>query len=146
MLKNTAFHDNLYQLARIIDMTAEGLRLDLSEHIFLEKTVYDLCFVSKALQGMFADIQEFSHLPEYAAILQCFYSCETGYLLLLKSFAAKSLEKKLELPISAADLTAYHKIHTDIKTRIEDCLHNTDENPDSYQMVSKNELAELLSF
>lgn len=146
MLQNTAFHDNLYQLARIIDINTEGLRLELSENIFLEKIIDDMRFLSRTMQTLFTEIQHLSHLPEYLPILHCLYSCETRYLLLLKSFAAKVIEKKLELPISAADLTAYHKIHTEIKEQIEGYVHDADKNLDSYQMVSKNELSELLSF
>ena len=64
MLKNTAFHDNLYQLAKIISITSEGLALELSENMFLEKMVDDISFISKTLQSMFTEVQNLSHLPE----------------------------------------------------------------------------------
>ena len=48
MLKNTAFHDNLYQIAKIISITTEGLSLELSENMFLNKTVADLFHIGYA--------------------------------------------------------------------------------------------------
>jgi len=144
MLKHTAFHDNLYQLARIINITTEGLMLDLSEDMFLEKMATDISFTSKMLQSLFTEIQNLSHLPEYVSIMQCLYSCETNYLLLLQSFASKIVEKNFDLPVSAAEFTSYYKIHHDIKQQIEDCIQDAGKNSDSYRIVSKNELAQLL--
>jgi len=144
MLKNTAFQDNLYQIAKIITITNEGLALDLSEHMFLDKTISDITFVAKTLQALFTEIQNLSHLPEYLPILQCLYSCETDYLILLRTFAGKTIEKQTDLPVSAANLSVYYKTHNDIKNKIESCIQNSDKNLDSYQIVSKNELAQLL--
>lgn len=53
MLKNTAFHDNLYQLSRIIEVCSEGLLLDLSEDMFLEKYIADIRFISQSLKKKF---------------------------------------------------------------------------------------------
>ena len=64
MLKNTAFHDNLYQIAKIISITTEGLSLELSENMFLNKTVADISFISDTLQSLFVEVQNLSHLPD----------------------------------------------------------------------------------
>ena len=71
MLKNTAFHDNLYQLAKIITITSEGLSLELSENMFLDKMISDISFISDTLQTLFTEVQNLSHLPEYLSIMQC---------------------------------------------------------------------------
>ena len=144
MLKNTAFHDNLYQLAKIITMTSEGLSLELSENMFLDKVISDISFISDTLQTLFIEVQNLSHLPEYLSIMQCLYSCETDYLLLLKAFAAKTIEKQITLSISGSDLGAYYKLHTDIKDRIEKRIQESNKNLDTYQIVSQNELSQLL--
>ncbi|MGI5090210.1 hypothetical protein ABK01_07120 [Treponema sp. OMZ 305] len=144
MLKNTAFHDNLYQLAKIINITTEGLSLELSENMFLEKTIADISFISDTLQSLFTEVQNLSHLPEYLPIMQSLYSCETDYLLLLKAFAAKTIEKQITLSVSGTDLGAYYKLHTDIKDRIEKRIQESDKNLDAYQIVSQNELSQLL--
>jgi len=144
MLKNTAFHDNLYQLAKIISITTEGLALELSEHLFLDKMVADISFISDTLQSLFAEVQNLSHLPEYLPIMQSLYSCETDYLLLLKTFAAKMIEKQITLPVPSTDLSAYYKLHTDTKDRIEKRIQESDKNLDAYQIVSQNELSQLL--
>jgi len=144
MLKNTAFQDNLYQLVKIITITAEGLKLELSESLFLDKIISDISFVSKTLQSLFAEVQNLSHLPEYLPIMQSLHSCETDYLLLLKAFAAKTLEKQLELPVSAPEVSTYYKLHSDIKEQVENRIKESDKNLDSYQIVSQNELSELL--
>ena len=144
MLKNTAFHDNLYQLAKIISITTEGLSLELSENMFLDKMVGDISFISDTLQSLFAEVQNLSHLPEYLPIMQSLYSCETDYLLLLKAFAAKTIEKEITLPVQGSDLSAYYKIHSDTKDRIEKRIQESDKNLDAYQIVSQNELSQLL--
>ena len=144
MLKNTAFQDNLYQLARIITITSEGLALELSEHMFLDKMLADISFVSKSLQSLFNEVAHLSHLPEYIPIMQSLYACESDYLLLLKTFAAKTIEKQFTLPVSASELSAAYKLHTDIKDKIEKQMQDSGENLDSYHIVSRNELAELL--
>ena len=144
MLKNTAFHDNLYQLAKIISITTEGLALELSENMFLEKTVADISFISDTLQSLFTEVQNLSHLPEYLPIMQSMYSCEMDYLLLLKAFATKIIEKQIELPSSASDLNTYYKLHSDTKERIETRIQESDKNLDAYQIVSQNELSQLL--
>lgn len=144
MLKNTAFHDNLYQLAKIITITAEGLSLELSENMFLDKMISDISFISDTLQTLFTEVQNLSHLPEYLSIMQSLYSCETDYLLLLKAFASKTIEKQITLPASSIDLSAYYKLHTDTKDRIEKRIQESDKNLDTYQIVSQNELSQLL--
>ncbi len=144
MLKNTAFHDNLYQLAKIISITTEGLSLELSENMFLDKMVGDISFISDTLQSLFAEVQNLSHLPEYLPIMQSLYSCETDYLLLLKAFAAKTIEKEITLPVQGSDLSAYYKTHSDTKDRIEKRIQESDKNLDAYQIVSQNELSQLL--
>ena len=97
MLKNTAFHDNLYQLAKIITITAEGLSLELSENMFLDKMISDISFISDTLQTLFTEVQNLSH-----------------------------------------------KLHTDTKGRIEKRIQESDKNLDTYQIVSQNELSQLL--
>lgn len=144
MLKNTAFHDNLYQLAKIVSITTEGLSLELSETMFLDKTVADISFISDALESLFTEIQNLSHLPEYLPIMQSLYSCETDYLLLLKAFAAKTIGKQVSVSVSGSDLGAYYKLHTDTKDRIEKRIQESDKNLDVYQIVSQNELSQLL--
>jgi len=144
MLKNTAFQDNLYQLAKIITITDEGLTLDLSTDMFLEKIISDISFVSQALQTIFTETQNLSHLPEYLPIMHSLHACETDFLLLLRNFAARTLEKQLELPISAADLSTYYKMHSSIKEQIETTVQENGKSLDAYHIVSKNELTELL--
>lgn len=144
MLKNTAFQDNLYQLAKIITITDEGLTLDLSSDMFLEKIISDISFVSQALQTIFTETQNLSHLPEYLPIMHSLHACETDFLLLLRNFAARTLEKQLELPISAADLSTYYKMHSSIKEQIGTSVQENGKSLDAYHIVSKNELTELL--
>ena len=144
MLKNTAFHDNLYQLAKIISITTEGLALELSENMFLDKMVADISFISDTLQALFDEVQNLSHLPEYLPIMQSLYSCEMDYLLLLKTFAAKIIEKQVNVSVSGSDLNTYYTLHNDIKDRIEKRIQESDKNLDAYQIVSQNELSQLL--
>lgn len=106
--------------------------------------VGDISFISDTLQSLFAEVQNLSHLPEYLPIMQSLYSCETDYLLLLKAFAAKTIEKEITLPVQGSDLSAYYKTHSDTKDRIEKRIQESDKNLDAYQIVSQNELSQLL--
>lgn len=144
MLKNTAFQDNLYQLTKIISITTEGLALELSEYMFLDKILSDISFISKSLQSLFDEVGNMSHLPEYVPIMQSLHSCETDYLLLLKTFADRAIEKHFDLPISASELSSLYKLHSGIKDTIESRMQDTENNLDVYRIVSKNELTELL--
>ena len=112
--------------------------------MFLEKIISDISFVSQALQTIFTETQNLSHLPEYLPIMHSLHACETDFLLLLRNFAARTLEKQLELPISAADLSTYYKMHSSIKEQIGISVQENGKSLDAYHIVSKNELAELL--
>ena len=112
--------------------------------MFLEKVISDISFVSQALQTIFTETQNLSHLPEYLPIMHSLHACETDFLLLLRNFAARTLEKQLELPISAADLSTYYKMHSSIKEQIGTSVQENGKSLDAYHIVSKNELTELL--
>ena len=145
MLKNTAFHDNLYQLSRIIEVCSEGLLLDLSEDMFLEKYISDIRFISQSLENFFTEVQKTTHLPDYIQILQCLYSCESDYLIVLRSFTAKIAEKIADLHIPVSELSTHYKTHNDIKDVVETLIQTADAHRDACQMVSQNELTQLLA-
>lgn len=43
-MQNFVFQDNIYHLARSIDVLYEGLQLNLDECLYAEKVVYDVRF------------------------------------------------------------------------------------------------------
>lgn len=144
MLKNTVFDDTMYQLNKIIRITTEGLSLELSMDIFFEKTVNDISFIATSLQCLFIKLKNFSHLPEYIQMMQNLYSCESDYLLLLETFAAKTIEKQPAALVCTQDISVYYKQHSTIRDQIGTLIKESDDNPDAYQVVSKNELSQLL--
>lgn len=45
-MQNFVFQDNIYHLARSIDVLYEGLQLNLDECLYAEKVVYDVRFLT----------------------------------------------------------------------------------------------------
>lgn len=144
MFKNTTLDDAIYQLDRIIRITMEGLALELPMDLFFEKMTTDVSFIESSLNTLFTKVQDLAHVPEYISIMQNLYSCERDYLLLLKTFMAKTMELHCDDPTFTQNISAYYKQHSDIKEKVAKLIKESDDNADTYQVVSKNELSQLL--
>ena len=146
MLQNIVFQDNLYQLTRSIETLQEGLLLDLSKDYFFDKTVDDLLFFDVSIQKMFRQIQANTQISGYISILQNLYTCQDAYLKLeALVLDGKSAMHEDFLPL-LPKLKTIKEMHLAIRTEIQKIIQKSDKNNDSRDIVSPDELSELLHF
>ncbi len=146
MLQRVFFQDNLYQLARSIDTVREGMALDLAREFFFDKTVDDIFFFDSSVQKIFEQIRENRQLNNYNTLLQSLYSCQNRYIALLDTILEgqcamndqfKSLQDKLS-DIKRRHLVSNRQLAVEIQ--------KNDRTTDNRDIVSHNELSELLNF
>jgi hypothetical protein len=146
MLQNIVFQDNIYQLARTADLLKEGLLLDLAGDYFYDKFVDDILFLDVSIQKLSAQILSNSRISSYIAILHSLRSCQERYIDLLTLV----LSGKSGLSESFANLLpkiqTIKNTHLALSAEIQKNIQKKDANFDSRDMVSQNELSELLHF
>ena len=145
MLYNISFQDNIYILLRQIDTTNNGLKLDLDSNLFGQKVILDLVFFDKTIKRLFTEISKQTSLPNFLDILQCMHFCIAKYLELLRNvkLCESSLADMVKNNWHA--LVDVAKEQEEILLTIEECIAKNDSDVPQQEMVSTNELAELLS-
>ena len=130
---------------RQIDTINNGLKLDLDATLFGEKIVFDIMFFDKGIKKLFREIVGQSSLPTFIDILQSLHFSISKYLELLTKVCEKDsiirsyvVSKKLNIP-------SILKEHKELVKNIEELIAKNDIKESEQQMVSKNELLELLS-
>ena len=146
MLHTIIFQDNIYQLARSIDTLYEGLLLDLSEDIFLDKAVDDLLFFDVALQKTVKLVRENSRIADYAEIMHSLHSCEDRFMRLLDSILQGNLSMSGAFAQFLTKIQGIRNAHAAIRADIASCIRKGDSGADARDVVSRSELSELLNF
>ena len=146
MLQKIVFQDNIYHLARSIDVVYEGLMLDLSPDFFLDKTVDDLLFFDATIQKLYRQIQTNQQMSGYSAILQNLYSCHTRYLDLLDFILQGKSALQTNFVTLLPKLQGIRNAHIAFGNEMATNIQKSDNNADSRDIVSSNELSELLNF
>jgi len=146
MLQKIVFQDNIYQLSRSIDTVYEGLMLDLSGEYFFDKTVDDLLFFDVSIQKLYRQIQTNPQLSGYLQILQALNSCQNRYIKLVDSVLQGISSMKEEFVPLMPKLAAISELHVKLHREITAAIQKNDKNDDSRDIVSQNELSELLNF
>lgn len=146
MLKNIVFQDNLYQLCRSIDVVYEGLLLDLCPDYFFDKTVDDMLFFDASIQKMYRQIQDNSQVSEYVTILHSLFSCQERFLRLLDTILKGESSMSEHFTGFLAKLQNIRNMQGIIRTEIQSSIQKISKSPDSRDIVSSNELSELLNF
>ncbi len=146
MLQKIVFQDNIYQLSRSIDTVYEGLMLDLSGEYFFDKTVDDLLFFDVSIQKLYRQIQTNPQLSGYLQILQALNSCQNRYIKLVDSVLQGNSSMKEEFVPLMPKLTAISELHVKLHREMTSTIQKNDKSDDSRDIVSQNELSELLNF
>lgn len=146
MLQKIVFQDNIYQLSRSIDTVYEGLLLDLSDEFFFDKTVDDLLFFDVSIQKLFKYIQVNDQVAGYSNILQSLYTCQSRYIQLIESLIQGNAGMKEKFAPLIPKLCSIRDLHYSQKSELSKKIQKTDKNSDSHEIVSQNELSELLNF
>jgi len=146
MLQKIVFQDNLYQLARSIVTVQEGLLLDLSPDYFFDKTVDDILFFDISIQKLFRQIQANTQISGYINILQSLYSCQEAYLKLAAAILDGKSAMKEEFAPLMPKMNTIQELHLAIRAEMVKIIQKSDKNNDSRDIVSPDELSELLNF
>lgn len=146
MLQNIVFQDNIFQLVRSIDTLKEGLMLDLSPDYFFEKTVDDILFFDSSIQKIYRQLTENQRIAGFLSIMQNLNSCERRYLQLLDAVLAGKTAMAERFPPLISKLHAVRENHTALARSMGDSIAKNDRSGDSDDIVSRNELSELLNF
>ena len=141
---NIVFQDNIYILLRQIDTISNGLKLELDASLFEEKMFIDLGFFDKAIKQLFSEISKQTSLPNFIDVLQCLHFCISKYLELLTCISSRNSAAKKILGNSPLDFQNIKEEHKNLLATIEAHIRENDVQIAEQEMVSKNELAELL--
>lgn len=146
MLQNIVFQDNLYQLTRTADLLKEGLMLDLSSDYFFDKTIDDLLFLDASIQKIARHILANPRISGHVTILHMLRSCQERYIdVLALIITRKSAMEENFLPLFPK-IQSIKNNHLTLAKEISTTIQKGDRNLDSRDVVSQNELSELLNF
>jgi hypothetical protein len=146
MLHNIIFQDNIYQLARSIDNLYEGLLLDLSDDIFLDKAIDDLLFFDVALQKTLKLVRDNSRISDYTEIMHSLHSCEDRFIRLLDSILQGKGSMSGAFAQFLAKIQGIRNAHAALRADIGAGIRKGDAGADARDVVSRSELSELLNF
>jgi len=146
MLQKIVFQDNVYQISRSIDTVYEGLLLDLSHEYFFDKTVDDILFFDVSIQRLYKQIQSNPQVTGYIHVLQALYTCQSRYLVLLELILSQKCAMKDNFTSLTSKLTSIREIQVSLRTEIGLSIQKNDKSNDTRDIVSQNELSELLNF
>ncbi|UTC61277.1 hypothetical protein E4O00_06705 [Treponema sp. OMZ 788] len=145
MLHKIVFQDNLFQITRMLDVIKDGLNLELSESIFADKMIRDILFFDAALQKLFNQIEPQSHLPDYIDTMNSLYFCIKKYMAVLKIILTEKLGRESFFNQEKARFEGIYKKHQDFLGKINIDISDTNFQNEAYNIVSQNELSELLN-
>ena len=146
MLQKIVFQDNIYQLSRSIDIVYEGLMLDLSDDYFFDKTVDDLLFFDAAIHKFLKQLESTTQISGYVNILHSIYSCQHRYILLIDIILSGKAAMQNRFPSIISKLQGIRTIHSVLQTELVRTVQKCDKSNDTRDIVSSNELSELLNF
>ncbi len=145
MLQKIVFQDNIFQITRALDLIRDGMKLDLSEEIFAKKTMNDILFFDFAIQNIFNKIEPQTHLPDYLNTMQCLYFCIMKYINTLQVMMAEKQNDPIMINNKQKMMGIFEK-YKNLVSKIDIDIKESDLSQDSMNMVSQNELSELLNF
>ncbi|ULQ60079.1 hypothetical protein K7I13_01755 [Brucepastera parasyntrophica] len=146
MLQNIVFQDNLYQLSQSLDTLSEGLMLELQKEYFFDKIVDDILFFDNIIQKMYKQIQMNPNLGEYTRLLRNLYSCQERYIKIIDSILQGQTAMKESFIPLMPKLQTIRNLQRSIREQILKEMQKGAKNTDARDIVSSNELNELLNF
>jgi hypothetical protein len=146
MLQKIVFQDNIFQLSRSIDTVNEGLLLDLSYDFFFDKTVDDILFFDSAIQKIFRQIQANDQISGYLLVLKSLFSCQKRYIHLVETILNGKTAMTEEFVPLLSKLKGIQTAHFAANSELAEKIRLNDRNTDFHDIVSHNELSELLRF
>lgn len=146
MMQKIMFQDNLYQLSRSIDTVHDGLLLDLSTEFFFDKTVDDLLFFDASIRKLASYFAENTQISGYIKLLHALHSCQSRYIQLIDAILSDRSSMQEDFLSLRSKLQEIRATHIGIQADIVRSIGKIDKNNDSRDIVSGDELSELLNF
>lgn len=145
MAKKIHFQDDLYQIARTIDILYEGLKLDLDNEFFSEYYLSQILFLDNTITEIFNFLDENKQLIERKIQVRNLYSIEKKFILFLESI---NPETGIMESISQGNNKIRQVIesHKDKILKLEETVVRPQDETDSQDLVSHEEMEELLNF
>jgi hypothetical protein len=140
------FQDNLYQLTRSIELTHEGLMLDLSDDFFFDKTVDDLLFFDASIRKLTSILETNTQIAGYSDILHCLHSCQNHFISLIDFILSGKTAMTQQFVTLFSKLREIRTRQSAIQDTIARSIGKIDKSADTNDIVSSNELSELLNF
>ncbi len=145
MLQKIVFQDNIFQITRALDVIIDGMKLDLSEEIFAKKTMNDILFFDFAIQNIFNKLEPQSHLPDYLSTMQCLYFCILKYINVLQVMMSDKQNDPIVINNMQKIMGIFEK-YKELVSKLDIDIQESEISQDSINIVSQNELSELLNF
>lgn len=146
MMQKLMFQDNIFQLTRSIELTLEGLLLDLSDDFFFDKTVDDVLFYDASIRKLMSILETNGQIAGYAEILHCLHSCQNRYLSLIDFILSGKTAMTQKFVTLFPKLREIKARQADVRDMLERDIGKTDKSAGTSDIVSSNELSELLNF
>jgi hypothetical protein len=146
MMQKIMFQDNIYQLTRSIELTHEGLLLDLSDDFFFDKTVDDVLFYDASIRKLTAIVESNGHIAGYDDILHCLYSCQNRFARLVDFILSGKTAMTQQFVTLFPKLREIKARQSEIQDSLARDIGKIDKSSAASDIVSSNELSELLNF
>ena len=146
MMQKLMFQDNIYQLARSIELTHEGLILDLSDDFFFDKTVDDVLFYDASIRKLTSILETNAQIAGYSEILHCLHSCQCRYMRLIDFILSGKTAMTQQFVTLFPKLREIRARQAGIQESLARDIGKSDKSAGTSDIVSSNELSELLNF
>lgn len=145
MRLNIMYQDNVYQLSRIVDLLYDGTKLDLCNEIYYSKIIDDILFVDETLFKIFSFLQENTLVNGYLNILHGIFSCQKRYIVFLDTLINNEYFDQKSIEVTKKIQSIKNK-QSNLSLQISTLINNCDNENTFQDVVSQNELNELLHF
>lgn len=145
MAKKIHFQDDLYQIARTIDLLYEGLRLDLDNEFFSEYYLNQILFLDNVITEIFNFLDENKQLIERKIQVRNLYSVEKKFIVFLEGINPETGIIG-SIPQENNKIKQIADAHKAKISRLEETVVSPQDETDSQDLVSHEEMEELLNF
>ncbi|PIE98919.1 MAG: hypothetical protein CR988_01080 [Treponema sp.] len=146
MLQKIVFQDNIYQLARNIELIHNGLILELDESLFAGKILDDIFFCDVLAKKILERLHNQQHLHEYINAMNCLYSCIIKFLTVLTEILEGKMSDSQAVAVNRERLLVTKIESEKLKDQIADEIREKAGHIDNINIVSEMELNQLLNF
>ncbi len=132
------YEENIFLLKEMLRTLRRGCSISIDSSIFLEYTVNQLLFISKALKELYSTITETSHIKSPEQIRNLL-RVSSSFLGLLDDLANERLKFGEFIRSYKGDFQSIEEEHINESSRIKEILLSLSEEAESEELVSEEE-------